>query len=517
MTATTTSIPWASELATLAHRHSGQIAVQDAAGCLTYTDLHAQALALAAVLQEELGSTRRVGVLLHNGASAVVADYAVSIIGACIVHLNPAYSTADLEWCAHIAPFDLLVTEPSLAGNSRGLPMRKLMINETATPATPAGCPAPPAADGNAEARIIFTSGSSGKPKAVVYCHQKRWLAATVLRSVLPYRPDAHGGIALMTPYVHGASNLARAYLDCGSRAILTAGIDHESLRSGLENREIDAIFAPPSVLLKISEAFAGRSFKHVRCIYTGTQPLPASLYKRATAIFGPCVRITYGKSENLNPITLLDPTETEAVHAAMRPHAGSCVGYPGPGVELKLSDSGEILLRSQHEYDGYLSESGFHRHAPGDWQDTGDLGYFDTAGRLWLQGRSSDVINTGGYMVNPDEIESALSALHAVKELCIVSIPSDHWTEIIACVYVPRQQGFDPATSFAPALAGITKYKRPRLYLAMDSIDRTPAGKVNRRALREKILGEYALMDGPYPSLSPHAAPRPLPLVRDG
>lgn len=500
---TVTPIPWSSDLMTLAHRYAKRTAVSDDTRSITYTDFCAEAHAFAQVLRSARDRAPiRIGVLLGNGIPAVIADYAISLIGACVVHLNSAYSAADIAWCAKIAPFDLLVTERELLEHVSGLDVQTVLINNGPAHGPSEAVAALPAVAGNQESRVIFTSGSSGKPKAVVYTHQKRWLAATVLRSVLPYRPGRAGGIALMTPYVHGASNLARAYLDCGGHVSLMGGVNLARLEAELQSGRVDALFAPPSVLAKIVDTFEDLSFPEVQCVYTGTQPLHVGTYSKAAKIFGPSLRITYGKSENLNPITVLEPDEAAEVYAQVDQTIGFCVGYPGPGVEVTLSEAGEILLRSQHGYDGYHTEDGFDSHKHGEWHATDDRGYFDERGRLWLSGRSSDVINTGGYMVNPDDIESALSSVDAVQELCVLGLPSTYWTEIIVCVYVAPDTSFDPSRGFALALENMTKYKRPRLYASVDSISRTFAGKINRRAVCEQLLSCYVLVDGPHPSL---------------
>lgn len=499
----TAQIPWSSELTTLAHRYAGQIAVSDYTGSITYADLCAETHAFARTLSQATeASPTRIGVLLKNGIPAVIADYAISVMGGCVVHLNPAYSAADIAWCAQIAPFDLLITDKTFTQQLAGLDVPTVFISNRPVPdGSRVGAPLPAVA-GNTEARVIFTSGSSGKPKAVVYTHQKRWLAATVLRSVMPYRPTHTGGIALMTPYVHGASNLARAYLDCGGHVSLMDGVDLPRLQVELQSGRADALFAPPSVLAKIVDAFEGRTFHQLQCLYTGTQPLPIGTYSKAAKIFGPRLRVTYGKSENLNPITVLEADETAAVYEQTDQTTGYCVGYPGPGVEVAISEASEILLRSQHSFDGYLTQDGFDSYTSDQWHATGDQGYFDEHGRLWLSGRSSDVINTGGYMVNPDEIESSLSLTAGVQELCVVGLPSSYWTQVMVCVYVPSDANFDPTTGFTPVLESMTKYKRPRLYAAVDAISKTPAGKTSRRAVIEQLLSRYTLVDGQYPSL---------------
>lgn len=504
------SIPWQSELETLARRYAGRIAVTDETGTLTYAQLHERAIVLAGMICGRFAAQepahRRVGVLLRNSRAAVVADYAVALAGCCIVHLNPAYSPADLDWCVALAPVDLLITEEALQQQANGIAVETWTLDPEGTVAWPepksASAAVPRAVDPCSEARVIFTSGSSGPPKAAVYSHRQRWMAATVLRSVLPYRPGASSGIALMTPYVHGASALARAYLDCGSRVEIMQGIDPERLREGLRARTFDAVFAPPSVLAKLAELFEFERFDHMRCIFTGTQPLTPGIYRKTVQIFGPCLRVTYGKTENLNPITVLDPQEVDTLYTQTSSPGGTCVGYPGPGVELRLTPSGEIELRSQHQFSGYLATSGFQPHAADAWHATGDLGEFDECGRLWLKGRNSDTINTGGYMVSPDEVEAKLSTVAAVTELTVFGVPSEYWTEVSVCAYVPARKSGTAETQLRSAAEELTKYKRPRLYVPFESLAKTPAGKVDRREIRRQLLSGFILVDGLYPSL---------------
>jgi acyl-CoA synthetase (AMP-forming)/AMP-acid ligase II len=414
-----------------------------------------------------------------------------------------------------------LITEEALSGSVIRWSVHKWLLSEDGsvldaafdTPKTQRLTNDLPVVNPFSEARVIFTSGSSGSPKAAVYSHRQRWMAALVLRSVLPYRPDARSGIALMTPYVHGASALARAYLDCGSRVEIMNGIDSERLKVGLQGRIFDAIFAPPSVLGKLAELFEGKRFDHIRCIFTGTQPLARGIYKRAAAIFGPCIRITYGKTENLNPITVLEPDEVDSIYQDADASAGTCVGYPGPGVELRLTGAGEVELRSQHQFCGYLTVSGFQRHAANVWHATGDLGAFDEEGRLWLKGRNTDIINTGGYMVSPDEVESTLSTAQGVRELCVFGIPSEYWTEVSVCVYVAASDastvgsasciGLYAEAELRAAAEQLTKYKRPRIFVSVDALAKTPAGKVDRRENRRGLLAAHTLKDGAYPSLA--------------
>jgi len=502
-------IPWSAELLALGQRYGPRLAVRDAHGELSYAALSRRAHALADWLRSVSpnGNGLRVGVLLHNGRAAVLADYGIAAAGGCIVHLNPAYSAQELAWCLRIAPVDLLLTEPALAGRTAGLDVPVHGFPDDAVLDARPAPPAPlPAADPAGPGRILFTSGTSGPPKAVVYSHYKRWLAATVLRAVLPYRPDG-SGVLLMTPYVHGASMLARAYLDCGGWTTLLGGARIPEVEAALREPGLAAMFAPPSVLAKLADAFAGRSYP-MRCVYSGTQPLSAALFRRAAAVFGPALRVTYGKSENLNPITVLDADDCAALYGAAEGEpAGCCVGRAGPGVEVRIADDGEVLLRSQHMFDGYLTAQGWQPHPPAAWHGSGDVGRVDEAGRLWLTGRKNQIINTGGYKINPDEVAAVIRAAPGVADAMVVGVASEYWTEIPVCGYVPAAGAAPDEAALRRAVGHLTSYKQPRLYVPLAAIPVNAMGKPSAQGLRDYIAAAYRLQDGPHPEL--HARER--------
>ena len=145
----------------------------------------------------------------------------------------------------------------------------------------------------------------------------------------------------------------------------------------------------------------------------------------------------------------------------------GACVGWPASGVEIKIEaptsedqSHGEVWLRSPHMSAGLIDANGFRPHTPDGWHDTGDLGYIDTAGRLVLTGRVADVIKTGGYRVNPDEIEVALASNALCGQICVTSLASDYWGEIIIAVGEGVQNGWEEACE--KLVAGMSKHKRP-------------------------------------------------------
>ena len=436
------SVPWSSELRTLAAHYGELSAVRDEHASLSYAALCARAHALAERL---LGADVRHGVavatLLPNSLAAAWTSCGVTLTGAAETPLSWGYTADEIAWSARLAGFRIAVTRRERAAELRALGIEIILVEDL--PDADPGVTLPPVPAG-ARGRILFSSGTTGRPKGLVYSHGRRWIGNQLQKAALPYTPGPGARILLMTPYIHGAGLLASAWYDLGGEVLLHDGVDPARVRGMLDAGELDALFAPPTVLAKLAAAYGEARFRGLRCVFTGTAPLTHALYARAAAMFGPVVRITYGKTECVNPITVLAPAETHA-HYTGEPRAeGCCLGWPSAGVEIEIREGdterqatgveGEVWMRARHMSEGYLDADGYQPH-PGGWHRSGDLGRLDERGRLWLTGRVSDVIKTGGYRVNPDEIESCLAGLHGCGQVCVASLPSDYWGEVIVAI----------------------------------------------------------------------------------
>jgi acyl-coenzyme A synthetase/AMP-(fatty) acid ligase len=188
----------------------------------------------------------------------------------------------------------------------------------------------------------------------------------------------------------------------------------------------------------------------------------------------------------------------------------GSCVGWPGTGVEIEIRDehgracemeeAGEVMLRAQHMLAGHIDTTGFHAIEEGAWHATGDFGRRDLSGRLHLVGRTADVIKSGGYKIHPEEIETALAG--TAGAVVVTTLPSEYWGEVIVAVAEATQA--DWAARAATAAETLAKFKRPRAYVAFDALPRNAQGKVPRGAVRAMLLERFRLVDGPHPTLEP-------------
>ena len=505
-------IPWSNSLLRLADRFGDDVAISDGAGRqLTYRQMCDKAHALATRLRGlGMRAGQPVGVLLPNSLEAVWVSYGIRLCGAAETPLSWSSTPDELQWAATIASLNWVVSCPERADGLCALGLTPLLLDsveERRKLETFAAVPA------ELPGRILLTSGTTGKPKGVLYRHGARYVGEQLLKATLPFIPVRGERILLMTPFVHGASLLTYAWCDAGAEVVLLDGVDIDRIRLLLNQGSLTAIFAPPTVLAKMTAAYEGIKFSGVKCIFTGTQPLSATIYNKACEMFGPVVRVTYGKSECVNPITVLDSESTHAYFSSDEgSRAGACVGWPAPGVEIRIAtpepvdnhqehDDGEIMLRAPQMSSGLLTPAGFMPHGDEGWHATGDLGYFDPRGRLMLTGRIADVIKTGGYRVNPDEIEALVTGMSQCGQVCVTSVPSDYWGEVIVAVAEQAQVGW--VQQVEQRVSVLSRHKRPRIHLELPELARNPQGKVSRRQVSAEILRKFVLNDGPYPTMT--------------
>jgi acyl-CoA synthetase (AMP-forming)/AMP-acid ligase II len=503
-------VPWSTGLHGLAQRFGAGCAVRSAGASLSYAALAARAHALAARLAGlGVAPGEPVALSLPNGTDVVWASYGITLHGAAETPMSPALTADEVAWFAGLAGARWVVTQAARRDFFVDLGMKAIAIEDLDPEPGPPRLALTPV-PGELRGRILSTSGTTGKPKAIVYTHARRWAGHELLKSALPFVPQPGDRILLMTPFPHGASLLTYAWLDHGGEVVLLDGVDRAQVDPVLRGG-IAALFAPPTVINKLAELFPGEKFAGVRCLFTGTQTLTEAGYRRAEAMFGPVVRITYGKTECVNPITVLSPADTAACYDSEPSAEGACLGWPASGVELAVKDdageplpagsTGEIWLRARHMADGYIDIAGFHEFESG-WHATGDLGWIDPRGRLWLAGRLADTIKTGGYKVQPEEIEAALAGVPGCGQIVVAALPSDYWGEVIVAATEHATEGW--AAGAQARAERLSKHKWPRAYIELPALPRNPQGKISRRDVRAAILDRYSLEDGPHLTLIP-------------
>lgn len=495
--------PWAQALRRF-EQFGDRVAVSSRGQTLTYAELVAQAEAVrAAVVKADPQGGEVVAIVARNGPGVVVASYGVMASGAAefVVDLN--LGPDDIAYAMRILRVRRAVVERSELPCVASLELDVMVLEDIL--ARPRSAPEL-AFDPLAWGKTIMTSGTTGRPKAIVHRHDRRWLAHELLRAHLPFVPGANDRVLLMNAYAHGAALLAATWFETGASVELIGGVDVAYADELFARGELAAVFAPPTVLTKLVEGTRHQRIEGIRCIFCGTATLQPRLYRAATALFGPVIRVTYGKSEMFNPISVLEMDQAADYYRDLLTLDAVCLGSAARGVEIEIRDEtggrcaagahGEIHLRSPHMMHGHVDESGFHELSEGAFHATGDLGYLDEHGRLFLAGRAHDVMKTGGYKIYPEEIERVLP-----NGVVVVGIPSAHWGEIIVAV---SEDGAYHSEAVAAATADLARYKHPRACLTIAQIPRSLQGKVQRTRVRERVLARYALTDGPYPRFDP-------------
>lgn len=345
----------------------------------------------------------------------------------------------------------------------------------------------------------MYTSGTTGVPKGVLTTHRN--LAAAAETS--PHWSFDADSISLTPIPMFHIGGIGWAFLGLwnGATTILVSEFVPEAVLEVLEQRRVsNAVFVPTMLqMLTAVPGAAERDYSALRSIAYGASPITTPVLKAALRTFRCPLYGIYGLTESTGGITQLDPADHDP--DGPREHLLRSAGRPFPWVELRIADPatgdelgprevGEVLLRAPNVTPGYYNrpaETAAALTADG-WLRTGDGGYVDEEGYLFLTDRIKDMIVSGGENVYPVEVEEVLAQHPDVLDVAVIGVPHEHWGEAVKALVVRRPQSgaaADDVIAFArERLAG---YKLPRTVDFVDELPRTPTGKVLKRELRER------------------------------
>ena len=455
----------------------------------------------------------RVGLLFHNSFGYLQSYFALYKAGLIWVRLNARLSTQELRQMTEDAGTTALIHGSELAekadeiseglkwvigmGKSRGIDYEELIGRSSDEE---------PLVDVTLDdlCDLWYTSGTTGAPKGIMLTH-RNILTCTQLLLADVYDITLEDKFLTPGALSHAGSVRILPFIYRGAACYLHSQYDPVKMFQEIEHSRITDIATVPTMLIGLMDHTALGSYDLTsvkRITYAGS-PMPVERIKEALNLFGPVLDQSYGQAESIITITHLprnehivngDPKQSKRLASAGREYPGVRIRIVNDNdEELRPGEIGEVVTRSDLVMRGYWKQPDKTKEAlKGGWLHTGDIGYLDEDGYLYLVDRKHDKIITGGLNVYPREVEEILAMHPAIAEACVFGAKDNFWGEAVTAAVVIRE-GMklteEQLKSFCrEKLAG---YKRPKKFHFMDNLPKNPYGKLLRKDLKN-MLGDH-------------------------
>lgn len=486
-------------------------------GCRhSYGELSTRAERLVRVWREACGLMPgdRVALLAHNRVEFIDAFFAAARSGLILVPLNTRLTPHEIEFIVRDAAPRAFVYDGAFADAVRALSgrfgiehwlaldrpaveghARLADLLERQSPAAsashPAHAPRPAPED---VCCLLYTSGTTGKPKGVMLPH--RMIAWNAYNTAISWQLRDDDVSPVFTPLYHagGLGVFLLPLFAIGGTVVLHAGFDTEEILATVERERCSIVFGVPTIfkLLMESPSFARVELSHVRWLISGGAPLPSYIiegYQRRGLAF----KQGYGLTEvGVNCFSMSVEESVRKKGSIGKPMLFTeARAVAENGTDAEDNEVGELWLRGPHVCKGYWNNAEATAAAldADGWFHTGDLARRDEEGFFYIAGRQKDMLISGGVNVYPAEIEAELLQHPAVQDAAVVGVTDPTWGETAVGCVVLRHPGSVSSDDLAAFLAErLAKYKIPRRFLFLDALPRTPYGKVLKNQLRERL-----------------------------
>lgn len=496
-----------------AQDHADRICIVAPEGLFTYADLlrasQTAALGLLAGRRDLEGA--RIAFLTPPGWDYVITQWAVWRAGGVAVPLAVSHPPAELAYVLDDVEPEGVVTHPDLAhrvaevAKERGIPV---LDSEGLAAEGPAGGPDArlPEVDASRAALILYTSGTTGRPKGAVHTHASLQAQVESLVRAWRWTRDDHVLLHLPLHHVHGIVNALTCALGSGATCQILPRFDAKAVWEALARNDVTLYMAVPTVYRRLIEAWEAAGgetrarwsggARAVRLMVSGSAALPVPTLERWEEITGHRLLERYGMTEI--GMALSNPVEG--------PRRPGHVGRPLPGVEVRLADAmdrpvaegapGEIQVRGPTLFREYWRRPKDTRAAftADGWFRTGDEAVVEEGDYRILGRASVDILKTGGEKVSALEIEDVLRAYPAVRDCAVVGVPDPDWGErVCAAVVAGRPCDIEALRRFARER--MAPYKVPKDFLVVEELPRNAMGKVSKPDV-QRLFAEEATQE---------------------
>ncbi|MDP6180568.1 MAG: AMP-binding protein, partial [Desulfatiglandales bacterium] len=355
---------------------------------------------------------------------------------------------------------------------------------------------------------LMYTAGTTGLPKGVPLSHHS--FSSYLLGNVTPADPDVDETNVLTVPLYHVAGIQAMMAAIYGGRTIaLMRQFEVKEWMSTVAREKANRAMLVPTMLKRVIDdpEFASYDLSTLKVITYGAASMPFEVIRKAIEVFPDVMFINaFGQTETASTITMLGPedhmftgNETPEEKELKLHRLANSIGRPMADIEIQIWDDdgkslptgeiGEIVARGERVMSGYWKdeEKTAKTLTSDGWLHTGDKGYLDDAGYIYLAGRGDDMIIRGGENISPEEVENVISTHPKVSEVCVIGVPHPEWGQearAVVCIRGGADCTEDEVIDYCrDNLAG---FKRPRSVVFVDEIPINAAGKVERKKARE-------------------------------
>ena len=451
-----------------------------------------------------VGADDRVALLMSNSRTFVALVHALGRLGAVLVPLNTRLTPTEIGWQLRAVRARWLLHDQvnaraaATAARDAGRPeLRRVLADEH----SPGPLPTQPSLPGSIRFRldaphsILYTSGTTGHPKGVVLTYGNHWWSAVGSALNLGLSPDDRWLACLPLFHVGGLAILLRSVI-YGNTTILHETFDPKAVNQAIDEEQVTIISVVSVMLRRMLEARGSRPYPaSLRCVLLGGGPAPQELLEDCARHGVPVVQ-TYGLTEAASQVATLSPEEARRkLGSAGKALLPTEVGVVREGVAALAGEVGEIIVRGPTITPGYVDQPEATAQAlQGGWLHTGDLGYLDEEGYLYVLDRRDDLIISGGENVYPAEVETVVRSHPAVEEVGVTGLPDERWGQVpVAFVKVRQGHTLTEIELEAYCAARLAGYKVPARFHFVEALPRNAAGKLLRRKLWESISGPGA------------------------
>ncbi len=484
-----------------ASEHADRCAIQDGASRVTYAELLRQARGFAAHLRAAgLHSGDRVAIVLPNCGDFVAAYYGILVSGGVAVLLNAAAKERDFAaWLRDSESAFVLCEE-------RNAEVRKACATIDPKPqllhalGAPSDDEVASAADPNAPACMLYTSGTTGHPKGVVLSHD---ILLSNTATIVDYLglTSADSIVTILPFYYSYGSPVLHTHLQVGGRVVLEKNLvyPHAVVETLAKERATGFAGVPSTSSLLVSRVkLQDYDLSALRYVtQAGGGMAPALTQRLSDQLPHGSVVVMYGQTEATARLTYLPPDK-------LKSKLGS-VGIPIPGVTIEVrkedgtpaasGEVGEIWARGRNVMLGYWrNEAATREVLRAGWLKTGDMGHFDDEGFLYIVGRRTDMIKAGAHRIHPQDIEDVILELPEVQEAAAVGVDDDVLGQAIKVFVVPTAAStLTPMKIQAHCRERLANYKVPKFVEFVSSLPRTASGKIRRAELQQRTTSEHS------------------------